>query len=296
MQQNISNISQELVDQFHRDGYIFLEEALTESQLLAINNQLLSWVEDSKLHSESFGKIKDGRPRFDVDLKSHSENKPALRRITSPAEISDACLDVVKDNRALDFVAEIFGPNIKHWTNKLNLKLPSSGTEVKFHQDFPFEPHSNEDIMTVLFFLDDVTLENGPLQVVPGTHNGPLHSLWHDGVFTGAVSPEVELEKKQEAICCIGKAGSACLMHSKLLHGSSSNRTKLPRSLYIVSYTAEDAIPLTENPLPSDLDGLIVRGKSTGTVRCSNYSVELPEYPKEVSFFGQQSKAKKILI
>lgn len=296
MQENISNISQELADQFHRDGYIFLEEALTESQLLAINSQLLTWVEESKLHSESFGKIKDGRPRFDVDLKSHSENKPALRRITSPAEISDACLDVVKDNRALDFVAEIFGPNIKHWTNKLNLKLPSSGTEVKFHQDFPFEPHSNEDIMTVLFFLDDVTLENGPLEVVPGTHNGPLYSLWHDGVFTGAVSSEVELEKKEGAISCTGRAGSACLMHSKLLHGSSSNRTKLPRSLFIVSYSAEDAIPLTENPLPSDLDGMIVRGKKTDTVRCSSYSVELPEYPKEVSFFGQQDKSSNLLM
>ena len=296
MQQNISNISQELADQFHRDGYIFIEEALTESQLLSINSQLLTWVEESKLHSESFGKIKDGRHRFDVDLKSHSENKPALRRITSPAEISDACLDVVKDNRALDFVAEIFGPNIKHWTNKLNLKLPSSGTEVKFHQDFPFEPHSNEDIMTVLFFLDDVTLENGPLEVVPGTHNGPLYSLWHDGVFTGAVISEVELEKKEGAISCTGRAGSACLMHSKLLHGSSSNRTKLPRSLFIVSYSAEDAIPLTENPLPSDLDGMIVRGKKTDTVRCSSYSVELPEYPKEVSFFGQQDKSSNLLM
>ena len=294
MQENISNISQELADQFHRDGYIFLEDALTDSQLLAINNQLLEWVEESKLHSKSFGKIKDGRPRFDVDLKSHSENKPALRRITSPAEISDACLDVVKDNRALDLVAEIFGPNIKHWTNKLNLKLPSSGTEVKFHQDFPFEPHSNEDIMTVLFFLDDVTLENGPLEVVPGTHNGPLYSLWHDGVFTGAVSSEVELEKKERAISCTGRAGSACLMHSKLLHGSSSNHTKLPRSLFIVSYSAEDAMPLTENPLPSDLDGMIVRGKKTGTVRCSSYSVELPEYPKETSFFGQQDKSSNL--
>lgn len=288
--------NQDLIDQFHRDGYIFLEKALTEPQLLAVNNQLLSWVDESKLHSESFGKIKDGRPRFDVDTKSHSADRPALRRITSPAEISDSCLDVVKDNSALDLVADIFGPNIKHWTNKLNLKLPSSGTEVKFHQDFPFEPHSNEDIMTVLFFLDDVTLENGPLEVVPGSHNGPLYSLWHDGVFTGAVGSEIELANKGEAVSCTGRAGSACLMHSKLLHGSSSNRTKFPRSLYIVSYTAEDAIPLTENPLPSDLDGMIVRGIKTDTVRCSSYSVELPEYPKEVSFFGQQDKTKSSMM
>ncbi len=288
--------NQALVDQFKKDGYIFLENALTKAQLLSVKDQLATWVDESKLHSESFGKIKDGRPRFDVDIKSHSEDKPALRRITSPAEISDSCLDIVKDNSALDLVAEIFSPNIKHWTNKLNLKLASSGTEVKFHQDFPFEPHSNEDIMTVLFFLDDVTLENGPLEVVPGSHNGPLYSLWHDGVFTGAVASEIEAANKGEAISCTGRAGSACLMHSKLLHGSGSNRTKLPRSLYIVSYTAEDAIPLTDNPLPSDLDGLIVRGIKTDTVRCSSYSVELPEYPKEVSFFGQQDKVKNTFM
>ena len=236
----------------------------------------------------------DGRPRFDLQLDTHSFDKPALRRITSPAEISQACLDVVKDNQALDLVSEIFGPNIKHWTNKINLKLPGSGTEVKFHQDFPYEPHSNEDIMTVLFFLDDVTLENGPLEVIAGSHNGPLYSLWHDGIFTGAVSAEVEAECKTKSISCVGKAGSACLMHSKLMHGSKSNKTKSARSLFIVSYTAEDAVSLTENPLPSELDGMIVRGKKTGIVRSTSYSVELPEYPQEVSFFDQQSKMKDI--
>ena len=288
--------NQHLVERFQKDGFIVLENALTDSQLSALNSELSMWIEESRNNDKPFGKIMDGRPRFDLQLDAHSFEQPALRRITSPAEISKACLDVVKDNKALDLVSEIFGPNIKHWTNKINLKLPGSGTEVKFHQDFPYEPHSNEDIMTVLFFLDDVTLENGPLEVVSGTHNGPLYSLWHDGIFTGAVSAEIEAECKTKAISCVGKAGTACLMHSKLLHGSKSNNTKSPRSLFIVSYSAEDAVKLTKNPLPSELEGMIVRGKKTGTVRSSNYSVELPEYPKEVSFFGQQSKGKNIVM
>ena len=286
--------NQHLVERFQKDGFIVLENALTDSQLSALNSELSMWIEESRNNDKPFGKIMDGRPRFDLQLDTHSFEKPALRRITSPAEISKACLDVVKDNKALDLVSEIFGPNIKHWTNKINLKLPGSGTEVKFHQDFPYEPHSNEDIMTVLFFLDDVTLENGPLEVVAGTHKGPLYSLWHDGIFTGAVSAEIEAENKKKALSCVGKAGSACLMHSKLMHGSKSNKTKSARSLFIVSYTAEDAVKLTENPLPSELDGMIVRGEKTGTVRCTSYSVELPEYPQEVSFFDQQSKMKDI--
>ena len=283
-----------LVEKFQKDGFLVLENALTDSQLSALNSDLSMWIEESRGNVKSYGKIMDGRPRFDLQLDTHSFEKPALRRITSPAEISQACLDVVKDNQALDLVSEIFGPNIKHWTNKINLKLPGSGTEVKFHQDFPYEPHSNEDIMTVLFFLDDVTLENGPLEVIAGSHNGPLYSLWHDGIFTGAVSAEVEAECKTKSISCVGKAGSACLMHSKLMHGSKSNKTQSARSLFIVSYTAEDAVSLTENPLPSELDGMIVRGKKTGIVRSTSYSVELPEYPQEVSFFDQQSKMKDI--
>jgi phytanoyl-CoA hydroxylase len=141
-----------------------------------------------------------------------------------------------------------------------------------------------------------VTLENGPLEVVPGTHNGPLHSHWHKGIFTGAVAENVASENKKNALSCIGKAGSACLMHSKLLHGSAPNRSSLPRSLFIITYKAEDAVALSPNHLPSDLVGMVVRGKETGTVRCTSYSIELPEYPKEVSFFGQQSKSKNIAM
>ena len=288
--------NKDLIDQFHRDGYILFENALTNKQLESLNTQLANWVDESKKYSQPFGKIKDGRPRFDLEPKTHSAETPAVRRITSPAEISDVCYDVVKDNNALDLVAEIFGPNITHLGNKINLKLPGAGTEVKFHQDFPFEPHSNEDIMTVLYFLDDVTVENGPLEVVPGTHIGPLHSHWQDGVFTGAVDDKVAESNRGKAVSCLGKAGSACLMHSKLLHGSASNRSLLPRSLFIITYKAEDAVALSPNHLPSDLVGMVVRGKKTGTVRCTSYSVELPEYPKEVSFFGQQSKSKNFAM
>jgi len=79
-------------------------------------------------------------------------------------------------------------------------------------------------------------------------------------------------------------------MHSKLLHGSAANHSNLARCLYIVSYSAEDAITLAPNPPPSELDGMMVRGKRTGKVRCTSYNVELPEHPKEVSFFAQQDK------
>ena len=87
---------------------------------------------------------------------------------------------MAQDNVALDLTAAIFSPNIKFYASKVNLKLPGSKTEVKYHQDFPFDPHTNMDMMTVLIFLDDVTMENGP-SIGAGQSQGPIHSLWQNG-------------------------------------------------------------------------------------------------------------------
>ncbi len=280
------------VTSFENDGYVVMDNAITPDQLAALNDQLRRWVDESRQHVSNFGEIMDGRPRFDVEPRTHSPETPALRRISSPIEVSDSYLAVTRDNAALDLTAEIFGPNIKLVATKVNLKLPGSGTAVKYHQDFPFEPHSNDNVMTVLIFLDDVTPDTGPLEGVPGSHRGKIHTLWHDGVFTGAVDPDMEKGLRDASVSCTGKAGSACLMHSRLLHASLPNMTNAPRSLFIVTYVAEDAVPLSPNPIPHVYDGDIMRGRHTGRVRCTPYEMDLPEYPKEASFFGQQDKVK----
>ena len=283
-------LTQDQVADFRENGYLVLHDALTPEQVSALNADIAGWVEESRSHATAFGETMDGRPRFDVE-PGHCAESPALRRVSSPVEISDACLEVMRDNRALDAVAQIYGPNIQFNNAKINSKLPGTKTEVKYHQDFLFEPHSNDDLMTVLLFLDDVTMENGPLEVVPGTHKGPLYEHWHGGVFTGAVTDDIEAEMRPRAVHCTGPVGSACLMHTRLVHGSTANLSASPRTLYIVTYCAEDAQPLVTNHIPSAYEGEIVRGEKTGRIRSVPYEMAIPEYPKEASFFGQQAKA-----
>lgn len=279
-------------DAYQRDGYVTIEDAVTPQALAAMREQLDLWTSESSRHDAPYGVIMDGRPRFDIEPETHGPDTPALRRITSPIEVSDDFLAVARDNAALDLLAGVMAPNIKLQASKINLKLPGSGTKVHYHQDFPFEPHSNDDLCTVLIFLDDVTLDNGPLEVVPGTHRGEIYTLWHDGVFTGAVDAAIEDKHRPQALKCTGMAGDACLMHSRLLHGSLPNLTDSPRRLFIVTYAAEDAIALTANQVPHKFDGEIVRGVATGRIRASNYQLDMPEYPKTASFFGQQARVK----
>jgi ectoine hydroxylase-related dioxygenase (phytanoyl-CoA dioxygenase family) len=213
--------------------------------------------------------------------------------VNSPVEVSEAYYRTMADSHMTDIVADLIGPNVKFHHAKINSKLPGAATAVKWHQDFPFTPHSNDDLVTALLFLDEVTADNGPLEVLNGSHKEEIHSLWHNGKFTAAVSDNVAAAAQKKALRCLGPAGGCCFMHTRLLHGSAPNRSDRPRTLFISVYSAEDAIPYAPNPVPSRHEGLVVRGRKTNHVRSTNYDLELPQKPQGASFFAQQTEGAK---
>jgi ectoine hydroxylase-related dioxygenase (phytanoyl-CoA dioxygenase family) len=188
-------------------------------------------------------------------------------------------------------VADLIGPDVKFHHCKINQKLPGAATEVHYHQDFLFTPHTNDDIVTALLMLDDVDDTNGCLKVVPGSHKGPLYSLFEGDVFTGRMTAEVTSNMKAKDVPVTGKAGSVCLMHTRLAHGSDPSRSERARGLYICVYTAADAVPIARNPMPNENEGRIVRGVKRRNARLSPAIVELPEQPKSASFFTVQGQA-----
>lgn len=280
-------LTEQQVAQFHNDGFVLVENAVSAEQLQALQHDFAAWVDESRQHTDAYGAICDGRPRFDMQ-PGHTAEVPALRRVSSPQEVSATYLQVMRNNRALDALTQLYGPNLKFNNAKINSKLPGTATEVKYHQDFLFEPHTNTDLATVLIFLDDIDENNGPLEVVPGSHKGPLYEHWHDGEFTGAIAPELVEDLACKAVIATGKAGIACIMHTLTLHGSAVNRSTNSRTVYIVEYAAEDAMPLIVNHIPSEQEGEVVRGIKTGRIRSVPFNMAEPAYPTATSFFNQQ--------
>jgi len=282
------------IDQFWRDGVLTVPNAVTPKQLKALNAEIVGWVEESRAYSEPFGPpTLDQRPRFDMGTE-HTAANPALRRVNNPSDISDAYHDVMQNAAMVDMVNQLIGPNLKFHHCKINLKLPGSDTTVHYHQDFLFTPHTNDDVVTALLMLDDVTEQNGCLRVVPGSHRGPIFSLYRGDSFVGAVSSEDEERLLSESVPVTGKASSVCLMHTRLAHGSAPNCSNGSRNLYICVYSAADAFPIARNPMANPNEGLMLRGEKTRTARLSEAMIELPEQPKSASFFtvqGQESAA-----
>lgn len=285
-------LNQSQKDAFWRDGFLVVENAVSADLLARLQSQFNDWVQESRAHDKPYGRTIDNKPRFDLQ-PGHSKSQPALRRVNAPIEVSDAYYEAMHSSAMTQCVTELIGPNVKFHHSKINSKLPGSATAVKWHQDFPFTPHTNDDVVTALLMIDEVTQENGPLQVLAGSHTGPIYGLWHDGKFTGSIDDEVAQQCEASSAICTGAAGSVCLMHTRLLHGSTANQSTKPRTLFIAVYSAEDAVPLSPSPMPNKFEGVLVSGQRENRVRSVPFELELPELPSTGSFFDQQAEHRK---
>jgi len=281
-------LSQAQYDSFWKDGYLVVKDAVDAGLLAELRADFSAWIDESRSFDAAYGVTINNKPRFDLE-PGHSSDRPALRRVNAPIEVSDAYYRATVDSRQTDMVADLIGPNVKLHHTKINSKLPGARTTVKWHQDFPFTPHSNDDLVTALLMVDEVTERNGPLKVLPGSHRGSIYSIWHDGKFTGAVEEAIAEECERDSVLSIGSAGSVCLMHTRLLHGSSPNQSDKPRTLAISVYSAEDAIAYSPSPMPNKFEGLMVRGLRTNSMRSIGYEISLPQLPQNASFFEQQA-------
>ena len=284
-------LSKEQIEAFWRNGFIVAENAVDARQLAALQEVLAGWVDESRAHDEPFGEpTVDGRPRFDL-TPEHTADSPALRRVNNPSEVDEAYMEAMRDSAMTDMVAALVGPDVKHHHCKINLKLPGANTEVRYHQDFAYTPHTNDDVVTALLMIDDMTPDNGCLMAVAGSHRGPMLSLFDGDRFTGFVAPGEERTLRAREAPILGAAGSVCLMHTRLAHGSEPNRSDASRGLYICVYSAADAFPIARNPMPSRNEGMIVRGRPTRRARLCEAIIELPEQPIRASFFAVQEEA-----
>ncbi|MGW2488729.1 phytanoyl-CoA dioxygenase family protein [Streptomyces sp. NPDC001606] len=185
------------------------------------------------------------------DIGSVAEVEPGdrgmARRIWSPTKQHPAFERAASAPKLLDAVEQLIGPDILFHYSKLHLKAPQVGSEVDWHQDFAYYPHTNTDLVTALIYLDDTTVENSCLRAIPGSHRQGMADHYVDGWFrgkvTGDAAPDPALAVPIEA-----PAGSVVFIHCLLLHYSAQNLSDRYRRAFLPAYRAADAYPIYFGP------------------------------------------------
>jgi phytanoyl-CoA hydroxylase len=116
---------------------------------------------------------------------------------------------------------------------------------LDWHQDYPFFPHTNYDLVAVLLHLDEETVESGPVHVIPGSHKrGPVsHVDPETGEFAYRITTD-DAPPSEPGVLLTGRAGQVTLHHGLTIHGSAPKTNRTPRRILIPQYRAQDAIQL----------------------------------------------------
>lgn len=122
-------------------------------------------------------------------------------------------------------------------------KQPRIGGEVSCHQDSTFLYTEPIEILGLWFALEDATLENGCLWVLPGGHKRGLNSRWvrsqNGGMEFQTLSSEPWPE--EELIPLEVKKGTVIVLHGLLPHRSLENRSDKSRHAYTLHLISANA-------------------------------------------------------
>ena len=253
---------------YQENGYLVVENAISADLVALLREVMAGFQERAK-------KVKATDSLFDV-APGHGSDSPKLRRVKNPVDNHPEFNALMRSDTILDIVAPLLGGTVRFDHSKLNFKPAGGQTRIEWHQDWAFYPHTNDDLLAVGVMIEDCTEENGPLQVIPGSHKGPVYNHHHGGLFTGGIAQRDLEDQLDRAISLTAPAGSVSVHHVRTLHASSNNRSTRDRPLLLFSYSAVDAFPVLHSIDLAEYDSRILRGEPTLAPRAEAVPMRLP--------------------
>lgn len=247
----MTGLSAQQREQFYEEGYLVVEDVLDPEEDIApvigeysdvldgIARDLYAEGAISSLY-EGLGFVdrlirvceESGRnfpSHFDISLPQSGV------RHDTPMHVGAAVFGLLTNSRLLDAVESIVGPEIySNPVQHIRMKLPKravskqgySGlvSQIPWHQDNGvILPEADEaTILTVWLPLNNATVENGCLQVIPRSHRGEI--VQHCPSSQGVAIPE-QLIAVDHSVPLPMRPGSVLFMTQRTVHSSLDNVT-----------------------------------------------------------------------
>lgn len=227
----------EEVEQFHRDGYLFVPALLDPEE----TEMLLATARgDREMQDNAFG------------VEDTSGRKSRLSLWNHPGD--DLYGVVSRSRRIVDRMEQFLGGEVYHYHSKMMLKEPRVGGAWEWHQDYGYWYHNGcllPDMASCLIALDRATKENGCLQVLRGSHKMGRIEHGRSGEQTGADMERVNVALERfELVYCEMEPGTALFFHGNLLHASAPNTSENSRWSLICCYNAAHNDPYKDSHHP----------------------------------------------
>ena len=222
-------LDQAQLDAFDRKGYVFIPGAFSEAEagaLLAAAHEIYA-LDREEVWRESSGVARTA-------FAAHTYNEAHRRLGRHP--------------RLIGPVEQLLGEQVYMHQYKVNAKAAFDGEVWQWHQDYGTWRRDDEmpepRAMNIAVFLDPVTVANGPLMFIPGSHKTGVLEAGHDlettsyPLWTLDRATVTKLADRGGIVAPTGPAGSVLMFHSCLVHASPANISPWNRTIVYLSLCA----------------------------------------------------------
>lgn len=246
------------------EGYVDLpmtDEATRfyKEQGFLVADRALSMAEVEELRRETVAICREERgaiPGFVPGTPNDTDDDVMQRYlcIHFPHKISDLMQRTLAHPAIVDVLTHGISPNVKCMQSMLFIKSAGKPGQA-WHQDEVYIPTRDRSLAGAWIALDDATVENGCLWVIPGSHrNGVMYfQEWHgDKRFDCALEARRFPYTNDDAVPVEVKAGSIVFFNGYLLHRSLPNYATAGYRRALVNHymSAESLLPWFANTLP----------------------------------------------
>lgn len=205
------------VSLYQKNGYLVVDNALTPEEVVALRTETV------RICRGQLGHVRGLPPVFPTD-----SDEEVIRRticVHFPHKISEVMYDFLAHPTIVEVLTQVIGPNVKCMQSMLFIKASGKPGQA-WHQDEGFIPTRDRSLGAAWIALDDATVENGCLWVLPGSHKRGLlwpHREHEDDRFDCVVESFAFPYRDEDSIPVEVKAGSIVFFNGYLLHRSLPN-------------------------------------------------------------------------
>ncbi len=230
------HLTPDQVASFHTDGYLPIGKLL-DDELVGILR-----AEYDRLFAEArqTGHYRNLAIDNTESVQEKAEAEGQMLQITQMCERSVLYRRLLYDDRILDLIQDLIGPNIQLFHDQALYKPAHQGDVVFWHQDNAYWRCVPANLVSCWLTLDDVNRENGAMHVIPGSHLNPIEH--HQSDSSNALLDSSDRVNADGAVVVDLPAGGVMLHHCQTLHYTPPNRTDRQRRAFAIHFMTPGTI------------------------------------------------------
>lgn len=223
-------VSQDLIEQFRRDGFVVVPDLITADELDKFGAAVDRAVQDRKRNDHRALTEKSPYEQSFMQCINLWEDHPDVLPLTFHRRIAEAA-------------ALLIGvPALRLWHDQALYKEPG-GRYTEPHQDQPYWPMDETDTLTAWVPFDGSTKETGCMGYVPGSHRAGLRQFVN--IFTADESVKILEDPKISGVPPVYvevPRGSVAFHHGLTVHMAKPNKSNRMRRVHTMIYFRDGAI------------------------------------------------------